>query len=509
MLLAELVRVGAVVAETPKRTEKVAALASLLRQATAEEIPTVIGLLLGSPRQGRVGVGWSTLSAALDLESSVTKSDHSTDESHRESSLTIHDVDALFAALAVTAGAGSQSTRFDLLQAAFSKASAAEREFLRRVFTGEMRQGANAGVVTDAVAKAAGKPLADVRRVAMLLGDLGDAAQLILGGGDLESVGLTPLVGVQPMLASTATSVAAALASVGPASVEFKLDGARVQVHRDGASVRVFTRTLNDISTAVPEVVAAALSISADRFVLDGEALGLDADGNPLAFQDSMSGTAQLRPFFFDILFGDGRSLVDVPLRERKRVMDQLVPSTLRLPTLDIEAVDAESSAMAAQFAAQALAEGHEGVMVKGLDSPYQAGRRGKTWLKVKPVHTFDLVVLAVEWGHGRRTGLLSNLHLGARARDGSFVMVGKTFKGLTDELLRWQTTRFCELATSDNGWVVTVRPEQVVEIAIDGVQRSTRYPGGVALRFARVKRYRDDKLAADADPIERFQEML
>ena len=320
------------------------------------------------------------------------------------------------------------------------------------------------------------------------------------------AVGLTPLVGVQPMLAGTAASVADALELTGPASVEWKLDGARIQVHRRGSDVRVFTRTLHEISAAVPGIVRAALALPVDEFVLDGESLGLDEDGNPLKFQDTMNAGTHLRPFFFDALAANGQSLIDLPLQERKALLAEIVPPTLQLPTLDTD-----DPVAGEQFAAAAIAAGHEGVMVKGLQSPYQAGRRGATWRKVKPVHTLDLVVLAAEWGHGRRTGWLSNLHLGARGSDGSFVMVGKTFKGLTDELLRWQTTELQRLALGapEDGYIQHVKPELVVEIALDGVQRSVRYPGGVALRFARVRRYRTDKAAADADTIESVQALL
>ncbi|MEQ1701828.1 MAG: ATP-dependent DNA ligase, partial [Ilumatobacteraceae bacterium] len=303
-----------------------------------------------------------------------------------------------------------------------------------------------------------------------------------------------------------------ALTITGPASVEWKLDGARVQVHRQGDEVRVFTRSLREISVAVPEVVQTVLALPHHELVLDGEALGLDEDGNPLKFQDSMSGGSVLRPFFFDVLQLGGQSLIDEPLQTRKEALADAVPQSLRLPTFDaLDPTDATGVAAAEQFAREALIAGHEGVMIKALDSPYQAGRRGATWRKVKPVHTLDLVVLAAEWGHGRRTGWLSNLHLGARGDDGSFVMVGKTFKGLTDELLRWQTAELQARAigAAEAGYIQHVRPELVVEIALDGVQRSRRYPGGVALRFARVRRYRPDKRASEADTIERVQALL
>jgi DNA ligase-1 len=439
-----------------------------------------------------MGVGWATL-RDVQVPPAV------------ESAVTVEQVDETLSRLAGISGDGSQRERGRVLAELMGRLTVEEQSHLMRLFGGEMRQGANDGVVADAVAKAAGVPGATVRRAAMLLGDLGAAARRALAGDSLD-VGLTPGVGVQPMLAGTAASVADALALTGPASVEWKLDGARVQVHRLGDDVRVLTRSLRDITGGVPEIVAEVRSVDAPEFVLDGEALGLDEDGAPLKFQDSMSGGAALRPFFFDVLHLGGSSLIDEPLHVRKAALAELLPSALRLPTLDT--ADAEA---ADAFSREALAAGHEGVMVKALDSTYQAGRRGATWRKVKPVHTLDLVVLAAEWGHGRRTGWLSNLHLGARGDDGSFVMVGKTFKGLTDELLRWQTAELQSraLGAPESGDIQHVRPELVVEIALDGVQRSRRYPGGVALRFARVRRYRSDKVASEADTIERVQALL
>ncbi|MEQ1873260.1 MAG: ATP-dependent DNA ligase [Ilumatobacteraceae bacterium] len=506
MQYSAVVAVSRRVAATSKRSEKTALLADLLRAATTAEVTMLVGLLVGEPRQGRIGVGWATL---RDVKAIASGNAAST------SSVTLTELDDLFTMLAGTAGAGSQRDREQLLAAMMTRLTADEQQHLAQLFGGEVRQGALAGVVTDAIAKAANAPATDVRRAAMLLGDLGAAASLALGGQSL-AVGLSPLIAVQPMLAGTAPTVTDALALTGPASVEWKLDGARIQVHRRGSELRVFTRGLNEIGARVPEIVDAALTIPHEHFVLDGEALGLDADGGPLKFQDTMRAQSRLQPFFFDVLYLDGESLIDEPLSARKRMLADTVPVGLRLPSIDIADPDSDSG-IAEQFANQALAAGHEGVMVKALESPYQAGRRGATWRKVKPVHTLDLVVLAAEWGHGRRTGWLSNLHLGARAEDGSsfvpgsFVMVGKTFKGLTDELLRWQTARFQELAigSPESGYIQHVRPELVVEIALDGVQRSSRYPGGVALRFARVRRYRADKSAAEADTISRVQAML
>ena len=489
MLYGDLVVASQRVAATSKRSEKVAALADLLRSATPDEIAPAIGLLVGEPRQGRLGVGWVTISN-LQVSPAV------------ESSLTIHDVDAALTRVAAIEGSGSQSGRVRVMTALWSAATEAEQHHLYRVLTGELRQGANEGVVADAVAKAAGQPIAAVRRAAMLLGDLGDAARLALTGQSLE-VGLTPLTAVQPMLAGSSPSVTDAIADLGIASVEWKLDGIRVQAHKRGDDVRLFSRGLNDITAGLPSVVELVGRLPVGSVVLDGEALGVDDAGQPRIFQETMSGLATTNAFFFDVLHVDDESLIDDPLERRRAVLAALVPASATLPSIvTADAVVAEA------FAANAVAVGHEGVMVKAIGSTYEAGRRGVGWRKVKPVRTLDLVVLAAEWGHGRRTGWLSNLHLGARGGDG-FVMVGKTFKGMTDNLLRWQTEELQQRAIATEGHTVHVRPELVVEIALDGVQRSTRYPGGVALRFARVRRYRADKSAAQADTIERVQGML
>jgi DNA ligase-1 len=489
MLYGELVAASQRTAATSKRSEKVAALAELLRAMQPDEIEPAVGLLIGWPRQGRLGVGWATMSNLKVAPAA-------------DSSLTIHDVDDALTRVSAMAGGGSQGERLRAMTALWSAATELEQNHLFRVLTGELRQGANEGVVADAVAKASGNPIADVRRAAMLLGDLGRAAELALTGKSLD-VGLTPLTAVQPMLAGTSASVADALAEIGLASVEWKLDGIRVQAHKQGADVRLFSRGLNDITAGLPGVVDLVRRLPVASVVLDGEALGIDEEGQPLIFQDTVSELASTGAYFFDVLHLDGASLIDDPLRVRKEALDALLPATSRLPSI----VTADADA-ADEFATNAVATGHEGVMVKAIESTYEAGRRGVGWRKVKPVHTLDLVVLAAEWGHGRRVGWLSNLHLGARGSDG-FVMVGKTFKGMTDDLLRWQTDELQRIAIATEGHTVHVRPELVVEIALDGVQRSTRYPGGVALRFARVRRYRPDKSAQEADTIERVQGML
>jgi DNA ligase 1 len=490
VLYSDLVDAAGRVAATPKRSEKVAVFAQLLRTASPDDAAVVVGLLVGVPRQGRIGVGWATLRDAR-----VQPADHPT--------VTVAHIDRVIDVVSTTTGAGSQRDREQALIGLLSRLTAAEQDHFVRTLTGEMRQGANDGVVTDAVAKAAGVPIADVRRATMLLGDLGMAAERALRGESLD-VGLTPLVAVHPMLAATSASASDAVASTGLASVEWKLDGIRVQAHKSGDDVRLFTRGLNDITPSLPNVVAAVRAMPVDDIVLDGESLAFFDDGRPRRFQDTMSGLQATDVFFFDALYLDGRSLIDEPLATRKQLLAGAVSPTLLLPSVDTDDGD-----VAERFSADAVAAGHEGVVVKALDSTYQAGRRGATWRKVKPVHTLDLVVLAAEWGHGRRTGWLSNLHLGARGADGSFVMVGKTFKGMTDELLRWQTAELQARALATEGITVHVRPELVVEIALDGVQVSRRYPGGVALRFARVRRYRSDKSASDADTIERVQAML
>ena len=490
MLYVEVVTAATQVAATSKRSQKVATFAALLRTTPVDQVAVVVGMLIGAPRQGRIGVGWATL---RDIRTAPAA----------QPSVDVAEIDRVIEVVATTTGAGSQRDREQVLVGLMTRLTHDEQQHFVRTLTGEMRQGANDGVVSDAIAKGAGVPAANVRRATMLLGDLGAAAARALGGQSLD-VGLTPLVAVQPMLAGTSASATEAVAATGLASVEWKLDGIRVQAHKSGDQVRLFTRGLNDITPSLPNVAAAVSALPADDIVLDGESLAFFDDGRPRKFQDTMSGLGATDVFFFDALYLDGRSLIDEPLATRKDALINTVPAALLLPTIDTDDGD-----VAERFATESVAAGHEGVVVKALDSTYQAGRRGATWRKVKPVHTLDLVVLAAEWGHGRRTGCLSNLHLGARGDDGSFVMVGKTFKGMTDELLRWQTTELQARALTTDGFTVHVRPELVVEIAVDGVQVSRRYPGGVALRFARVRQYRTDKRAAQADTIQHVQAML
>lgn len=500
MLLADVVATSGAVAATRSRKAKVAAIAGLLARASPDEVETVTAYVGGALRQRRTGLGWRGLSALPTPAPSST--------------LEVEEVHDAFERLAALAGAGSQAARASAVESLFGRATADEQAWLRGVVTGAVRQGALDSLVQEGLAVAADVPLADVRRAAMLAGSTVAIARAAFEGGSaaLAEVGLEVGRPVQPMLASSAPDIAAALvkAGGGEVAVDTKLDGIRIQVHRRGTEVVVATRSLEDITARLPEVVSVALSLPAESFVLDGEALALGDDGRPRPFQETASRTAMaagvvVTPYFFDVLHLDGTDLLTAPASERAAALERLVPEQHRVPRLVTSSVEA-----AEEFAAEVLRAGHEGVVVKSLAAPYDAGRRGASWVKVKPVHTLDLVVLAVEWGSGRRQGWLSNIHLGARdPATGELVMLGKTFKGMTDEMLAWQTERFQELKVDDNGWVVTVRPEQVVEIALDGVQRSTRYPGGVALRFARVVRYRDDKPVSEIDTIETVRGFL
>lgn len=490
--LAELVTVANDVASTPARNSKIDLIADLLSKANAREVDVVVGLVSGRPRQGKVGVGWARVSG---LPAGVARSSH----------LTVGDLDTLLTGLSDASGPGSEGRRARLLQAFFDSTTPEEADFVKRLLLGELRQGATTGIVTDAAARAARVSASLLRRAVMLCGDLGQAAETAFSEGErgLRSIGLQVMRPIQPMLATSAPSVADAIEDMGESAVEWKLDGIRVQVHKDGDTVRVWTRNLNEITDRVPEVVRSVARLDPTSLILDGEVLGIDETGAPLAFQETVSTRTEMSVFFFDLLHIDGADLLDEPLRERWTTLRSVAPE-IAVPGV----VTGDVGEAQAVFE-ESLDRGHEGAVVKAVGSPYHAGRRGKAWRKVKPVHTLDLVVLAVEHGSGRRRGWLSNIHLGAREpSDGSFVMVGKTFKGMTDEMLEWQTERFGELAIDDDGRVVRLRPDQVVEIAIDGVQASTRYPGGVALRFARVVRYRSDKRADEADTLDRLRSL-
>jgi ATP-dependent DNA ligase I len=500
MLLDELARTSEAVAATSSRSAKIAALAACLRQLRPDEIPVAVAYLAGALPHDPIRVGWATL---RDLPPPA----------QGPAVLEVAEVDAALRRIGAAAGPGSQSARRSELETLYARATEGEQRFLTALLHGELRQGALEGVMVEAVARAAEVPADALRRSLMLAGDLAAVATAVLSEGPdgLARFSLQVLRPLKPMLAQSAETPGEALARVGSAAVEWKLDGARLQVHRLGAEVRAFTRNLADVTDRVPEVVEAALGLPLEAAVLDGEAIALRSDGRPHPFQvtmgrfgssrdvDGLRAQVPLSPVFFDCLHLDGDDLLDRPLSERRSALVAHVPEQMR-PA----AIETDDATEAERFLEGALAHGHEGVMVKALDAPYEAGRRGAGWLKVKPVHTLDLVVLAAEWGHGRRTGRLSNLHLGARDPEtGGFVMLGKTFKGMTDAMLAWQTERLLELEAYREGHVVHVRPELVVEIAFDGVQASSRYPGGLALRFARVKGYRPDKTPAEADTID------
>ncbi len=500
MLLDHVVVTSTDVGAASSRLAKIARIAELLTAADPREVAVVVSWLSGELPQRQIGVGWAAL-RTLPAPAA-------------EPSLSVADVDAAFSAIGAVAGKGSQARRAELIGDLFAAATEPEQVFLRRLLGGELRQGALAGVMADAVARAGGIPATAVRRAAMLGGDLPGVAAAALTGGAAALADFTLRVGrpVGPMLAQTSTGVGDALHRLGGEAVfEAKLDGARVQIHRSGDEVTVYTRSLDDVTARLPEVVEATLALPVTDLIADGEAIALRPDLRPHRFQVTASrfgrsvdvaaarAAQPLSVFFFDVLHLDGTDLLDEPAHVRAAALDAVVPPHHRVDRLVIA-----DTVAAQEFLDRTLAAGHEGVMAKSLSSPYEAGRRGAGWLKVKPVHTLDLVVLAVEWGSGRRTGKLSNIHLGARDPAGGFVMLGKTFKGMTDAMLDWQTARFTELAAGPlDQYVVPLRPEQVVEIALDGVQGSSRYPGGMALRFARVVRYRDDKGPAEADTVD------
>ncbi|WP_159765996.1 ATP-dependent DNA ligase [Streptomyces sp. HM190] len=501
MLFAQLAHLSQQVAATSARSRKTALLAELFREADAEDVPIVIPYLAGRLPQGRLGIGWKV------LDQDVTPA--------AEPTLTVRDVDARLTKIGGVTGTGSQAGRRRLVGELLAQATDVEQRYLFGLLTGEVRQGALDAVAVEGLASATGAPPAGVRRAVMLAGSLQTVARALLADGPpaLERFRLTVGRPVLPMLAHSASSVGEAVQKLGTCAVEEKLDGIRVQVHRDGSDVRLYTRTLDDITHRLPELTAAVLELRGERFILDGEVIAFDATGRPRSFQETAGRVGSrldvataaeqmpVAPVFFDALSMDGRDLLDLPFTERHSELARLVPEPMRVRRTLVHSSD--DLAEAERFLTDTLARGHEGVVLKSLDAAYSAGRRGASWLKVKPVHTLDLVVLAAEWGHGRRTGKLSNLHLGARTADGGFAMLGKTFKGMTDALLAWQTERLRELAVEERGWGVTVRPELVVEIAYDGLQRSTRYPAGVTLRFARVIRYRPDKTPAEADTVE------
>jgi DNA ligase-1 len=506
MRFRDLVATSRAVAETSGRLEKIGHLASLLERLPPDDIEIAAAFLSGSPRQGSIGIGGAVLTSARHAQPADT------------CRLELRDVDAAFDRIGRAAGAGSSQARAEILGDLFGRATRDEQDFLARLIVGDLRQGALEGVLVEAVARASGIRADAVRRAAMLAGGLGPVARTALVDGEpaLSRFLVRPFQPVQPMLADSAADVGDALTTLGEAALEYKLDGARIQAHKVNDEVRVYSRNLRDVTIAVPEVVAAVGAMPAREVILDGEAIAIAPSGAPHPFQITMRRFGRkldverlkpelpITPFFFDALYVDGQSLIDEPLERRAAVLPTQLAGSNLVPRLVTSKADE-----AAAFVARALAAGHEGVMAKALGGAYAAGRRGRAWLKVKQARTLDVVILAAEWGSGRRRGTLSNLHLGARDEErGGFVMLGKTFKGLTDEMLAWQTRKLLELEIARDAYTVFVRPELVAEIAFNDIQASPQYPGGLALRFARVKRYRTDKTAAEADTLATLQTM-
>jgi DNA ligase-1 len=506
MLLDDLVATSVLVTGASGRLAKIGLLAEFLRRLAPDEIEIAIGFLAGEARQGRMGIGSATILAAKDTPAAAAPA------------LRLVDVDEAFTHVAATKGSGAASTKAQRLRDLLGRATTREQDFLIRLLFGELRQGALEGVLVEAVAKASAIASPAVRRAVMMAGALAPVARAALTDGEpgLSRFAVSIFQPVQPMLAQPAGDVSEALDHIGTeAALEWKLDGARIQVHKSGDDVRVFSRNLRDVTLAVPEVVEAVRSLGVHDAIFDGEVIALGPEGTPHPFQTTMQrfgrrldverlrGELPLTPFLFDYLYADGESLIDMAQETRAARLASIAPS-LAVPSL-VRPTREE----AAVFLSETLRRGHEGLMVKALGAGYAAGRRGQQWLKVKSARTLDLVVLAAEWGHGRRTGWLSNLHLGARDPErGGFVMLGKTFKGLTDQMLIWQTERLRALEIARDRYTVFVRPELVVEIAFNDVQESPQYPGGLALRFARVKSYRHDKPAAEADTIGTIQDI-
>ncbi|HZP87387.1 MAG TPA: ATP-dependent DNA ligase [Burkholderiales bacterium] len=505
--LSQLVDTSQRVAATTSRTAKRDALAELLRRLDPEEIETAVASLIGETVHGKLGIGPAVIRAARPTTSA------------QQSTLRIGDVQQMLASLARVGGAGATAQRTQLLRDLLVRATASEQDFLLRLLFGELRQGALEGLMIEAIARAAQLPLSDVRRAAMFAGGAAAIARtaLVEGEAGLRRFTLTLFQPLQPMLAQPAEDVSEAIQQLGTAALEWKLDGARVQVHKRDSVVRVYTRGLNEVTAALPEVVEAVGALSAESLVLDGEAIALDERGRPHPFQttmrrfgrkldiDPLRADLPLSVFFFDLLHRNGEDVLALPARQRFELLRESMPERLLIPrvvTSEVSEADA--------FFRTALELGHEGIMAKSLEAPYEAGARGGSWLKIKQAHTLDLVVLAAEWGNGRRQGWLSNLHLGARDEaTGAFIMLGKTFKGLTDEMLQWQTQKLLSLEVSRDRHVVYVRPELVVEIAVNEIQHSPHYPVGMALRFARVKAYRTDKRPEQADTLETVRKLF
>lgn len=512
MQLRPLVQLTHQLRSTSKKTEKVTLLAGFLKQTRNKESELAALYLTGALPQGRIGVGQRTIEACLSESSGFNPGFHPR--------LTLDEVDDAFGRIAADQGSGSAERKGALLRALFQRADPEEERFLTDLLLGEMRHGALEGVLFDGIAKAAGLPPVTVRQAMMFAGDIGKVARTALEEGEagLARFGLRLFLPVAPMLAKSAEEVGEALARLKEAAFEFKLDGARIQVHKGGDRVRIFTRRLQEVTDRLPEIVRWAEALEVQGVILEGEVIALRPDGRPKPFQvtmrrfgriknvEAMQREIPLTSFFFDCLYRDGEgSLIALPYRKRFEILWDTVPSEAVVPRrITGHREEAE------QFLEEALAAGHEGVMAKSLTAPYIAGQRGNHWLKLKAAKTLDLVILAVEWGNGRRTGWLSNLHLGARdPESGGFIMLGKTFKGLTDEMLRWQTEKLLSLEVERDEWTVYVRPELVVEIAYSDIQLSPRYPAGMALRFARVKGYRPDKSASEADTIRTVMELF
>jgi DNA ligase 1 len=504
MLLAIVVDASLKIAETSKRLEKISLVAGVLRQLQGDEIEVVAAWLSGQIRQGKIGIGFASLYDAAGFPAEAPQ-------------LQVLEVDQTFQRIAGTDGPGSVRLRQELLHHILSRATGVEREFLFRLLRGELRQGALEGILLEGIAKAAGVPSERVRRAAMLAGNLPLIAKAALQEGEaaLLRFDVQLMRPLQPMLAQTAEGIPTALADLGEAALEFKMDGARIQVHKSGEDIAVFSRSLNDVTGAVPEVVEAVRGMPARDLILDGEVLAFQPDGRPHPFQvtmrrfgrklnvQSMRGELPLTPYWFDLLYLDGGSLLDEVQARRFAALQRLAPGSLIPHTITADANAGED------FFRDALARGHEGIMAKARDAAYAAGGRGQSWLKIKQARTLDLVILAAEWGSGRRRGWLSNLHLGARDTDaGGFAMLGKTFKGLTDEMLAWQTRELLKIEIARDSYTVYVEPKLVAEIAFNEIQISPRYPSELALRFARVKRYRPDKTAAEADTFQTVRKM-
>jgi len=507
LMLTDIVVASREVAATRSRRAKIARLAGVLQQSEPGELPAAVGFLCGELRQGRLGLGPRALQRLR------------TEPTSASAAVSVLELDAVFESLEALSGKGVAGEREQLLAALFARLSAEEREFVVRLILGELRQGALESIVLDALAEAARVSPQAIRKAMLFAGNAAEVAVSAFRGGEAElaSFSVQLFRPLRPMLAQSAKDAAEAFSRTAPAAAEYKLDGARIQLHREGDRVAVYSRYGNDLSDALPEIVELGRSFNANALVLDGEVIALRADGRPQPFQVTMQRVGRklgvdtartdlpLRAFFFDCLYADGRVLVEQDNLARWQALCAAVPTAARVTR--VEAASAEDVDATLRGA---LDSGNEGIVVKSLASTYDAGRRGAGWVKVKPAPTLDLVVLAAEWGSGRRKGWLSNLHLGARDPEtGGFVMLGKTFKGLTDSMLEWQTAKFQELATERSDWVVKVRPEVVVEIAFDGLQKSSTYPGGLALRFARVKRYREDKPASDADTIQFVRELF